>query len=107
MDISGVLFNGLPPYHSPTAKIIGAEFDGHCIARAEEDAVSTHVSAEIRVDFVVLVVLQVTSERPAFEHLQDGGALIDSHYLPPINCAFFTITGCEKRLDFPAIDHIR
>ena len=57
MDISGVLFNGLSPYHSPTAKIIGAEFDGHFIARAEDDPVSAHVSAEIRVDFVVLVVL--------------------------------------------------
>ena len=83
MDISGVLFNGLPPDDAPTTEIIGAEFDGHCVARTEANSIPAHVSAEMGVDFVGLVVLQVTSERPAFEYLSDDGALIDSHFSLP------------------------
>ena len=57
MDISGLLFNGLSPDHSPTTEIVRAEFDGHFVASTKDDSVSTHVSAEIGVDFVGLVVL--------------------------------------------------
>ena len=74
---------GLPPYHAPTAEIVRAEFDSHFVAYAEGNLISTHVSAEVDVDFVVLVVLQVASERSAFEYLFDDGALVDSHFFPP------------------------
>ena len=78
-DISGFLFNGLPPDDASAPQIVRAEFDGHCVACAEVDSVSAHVSAEVRVDFVVFIVLQDTLERSAFEDLFDDGALIDSH----------------------------
>ena len=57
MDISGLLFNGLSPDHSPTTEIVRAEFDGNFIAGTEDDPVSTHVSAEVGVDCVVFIVL--------------------------------------------------
>ena len=83
MDISGLLFNGLSPYHASTAEIVRAEFDGNLIPYAENNSVSAHVPARIDVDFVVLVVLKVASERPAFEDLFDDGTLIDSHSFSP------------------------
>lgn len=83
MDISGVSFI-LPPYHAPPVEIVGAEFDSHFVASTEDDPVSAHVSAGVGVNFVSLVVLQVASERPAFEYLFDDGALIDSHGSLPV-----------------------
>ena len=79
MDISGLLFNGLPPDDASSSKIVRAEFNGHFVARAEVDSVSAHVSAEMCVDFVFLVVLEGASECPTFEDLLDDGALVDSH----------------------------
>ena len=79
MDISGLLFNGLSPYHASTAEIVRAEFDGNLIPYAEDNSVSAHVPAEIDIDFVILVIREVASERPAFEDLFDDSALIDSH----------------------------
>ena len=73
----------LPPYHAAAAEIVGAEFDGDFVTRAEENPVSAHVPAGIGADFVVLVVSQVASERPAFEDLGDDGALVESHRFPP------------------------
>ena len=80
MDISGLLFNGLSPYHASPAEIVRTEFDGHFVAGTEDNSVPTHVPAGIDVDFVVLVILKAAPERPAFEDLFDDGALIDSHF---------------------------
>ena len=51
-----MLFNGLPPDHASATEVIRAEFDGYFIASAEDNSVPTHVSAEMGVDFVVLVI---------------------------------------------------
>lgn len=46
-------------------------FDGDFITCTEENPVSAQVPAEMGVDVGVCVALQVASERPAFEHLNE------------------------------------
>ena len=75
-----ILRYGLSPDHASPVEIIRAELDGDFVASTEDDSVSAHVSAEVRIDFVVSLVSQVEPERPAFEDLQDNSVLMDSHF---------------------------
>ena len=59
----------MSPDHASPVEIIRTEFDGDFVASTEDDSVSAHVSAEVRIDFVVFIVSQVEPERPAFEYL--------------------------------------